>query len=340
MRIQEIADRLGTTARAIRLYEQKGLLQPHKDADNGYRNYTDADVDTLQRILAMRELGMSLATIAGLLSASERTEEWAEHLEAARASLYRQHLAAAQGLLALDGVIAALERQSSVPEQAMLDAAEHLRESRLLRESWQDRWDYDDVARRMERVQTGLPLAFPVDDLSESAYEQTLDAVTTQLAARPGEMGVDLGTGLGNLTGRLAAAGADIVGIEQSTEMLRACRQRYPQLSFRLGNLLALPLPDHTADFVACSFAFHHLTSRQQRLAMQEIGRVLRPDGRLCLAGLTGAVPRDATATDDASWYPMDTAGFLTWCAERGLHGECLPATASTVVMIGRPLSV
>ncbi|GBF72824.1 hypothetical protein PA598K_01093 [Paenibacillus sp. 598K] len=339
MRIQEVADRLGTTARAIRLYEQKGLLQPHKDADNGYRRYTESDVDTLRRILAMRELGMSLATIAGLLSASGRTAEWADHLEAARASLYRQHLAAAQGLQALDGVIAALEQRSSVPEQAMLDAAEHLRESRLLRESWQDRWDYDDVARRMEQ-EKGLPLAFPVDDLSESAYEQTLDVVATRLAARPGELGVDLGTGLGNLTGRLAAAGADIVGIEQSTEMLRACRQRYPQLSFRLGNLLALPLPDHTADFVACSFAFHHLTSRQQRLALQEIDRILRPNGRLCLAGLTTAVPCDAATTDDAPWYPIDTAGFMTWCAGRGLHGEFLPATASTVVMIGRPLSV
>ncbi|MFS0722599.1 MerR family transcriptional regulator [Paenibacillus sp. 1P07SE] len=317
MRIQEVADRLGTTARAIRLYEQRGLLQPVKDAGSGYRRFTEPDMHRLQTIVALRELGLSLDAIAGLFAVGGQPGEWAELLQAARASLYRQHLAAAQGLQALDQVIAALERAGEVPLQEMQDAARHLRVSRMLRESWQDRWDYDRLARRMDEGKASMPLAFTAG-LSDALYEHTLETIAAVVAPMPGEQGLDLGTGVGNLAWRLAASGAEVIGVEQSIGMLKMCRQRHPQLSVRQGNLLSLPFADQTADFITCSFAMHHLTTEQQQLALQEVGRVLKPQGRLCLAGLALTDEHKSYNGDQSPpWYPLSEPHFMAWCTAR-----------------------
>ena len=40
MRIKEVEQRTGLTAKAIRLYESKGLLKPARETENDYRDYT------------------------------------------------------------------------------------------------------------------------------------------------------------------------------------------------------------------------------------------------------------------------------------------------------------
>ena len=75
MKINEIAQRVGITKKNIRFYEEQGLLSPQRDRENGYRNYTSEDEDTLRRIKLMRKLCLPLEEIrqmqAGRLSLSE-----------------------------------------------------------------------------------------------------------------------------------------------------------------------------------------------------------------------------------------------------------------------------
>lgn len=52
------------------------------------------------------------------------------------------------------------------------------------------------------------------------------DAVVKMLAPKPGERILDLGCGDGRLTERLAAMGADVVGVDASREMVEAARKR------------------------------------------------------------------------------------------------------------------
>jgi MerR family transcriptional regulator, repressor of the yfmOP operon len=67
-RIHEIAAELGLTPRAIRYYEQVGLLRPER-SDGSYRLYGPADVERLRAIVALRDdAGFSLADIRELLS--------------------------------------------------------------------------------------------------------------------------------------------------------------------------------------------------------------------------------------------------------------------------------
>ncbi|EFP63411.1 MerR family transcriptional regulator [Erysipelotrichaceae bacterium AF15-26LB] len=66
MNIQEVAQQVHMTKRAIKYYEEKGLLQVEKGA-NGYRVYTDEHVVILQRIQVYRKLGMELSAIRRIL---------------------------------------------------------------------------------------------------------------------------------------------------------------------------------------------------------------------------------------------------------------------------------
>ena len=62
------AERAGVSARMLRHYESLGLLTGVARTDSGYRQYTEADVHTLQFIRRARDLGFSMDEIAELLA--------------------------------------------------------------------------------------------------------------------------------------------------------------------------------------------------------------------------------------------------------------------------------
>ena len=65
MNIRDIELRTGLERANIRYYEKEGLLSPNR-LSNGYRDYSEDDVETLLRIKLLRELEVSVAEIARL----------------------------------------------------------------------------------------------------------------------------------------------------------------------------------------------------------------------------------------------------------------------------------
>ncbi|MEV6967507.1 MerR family transcriptional regulator [Hamadaea sp. NPDC051192] len=59
MRIGELADQAGTSARTLRYYEEHGLLSARRTA-NGYREYGEDDLRLVQEIRSLLEIGFSL----------------------------------------------------------------------------------------------------------------------------------------------------------------------------------------------------------------------------------------------------------------------------------------
>ncbi len=96
------------------------------------------------------------------------------------------------------------------------------------------------------------------------------------LEAKAGECVLDLGCGNGELTQRIVAAGASVVGIDASSEMVAAAREK--GLSVDHGNAEKLPYPDHTFDAVFSNAALHWIRGQDDMLS--EVRRVLRPGGR------------------------------------------------------------
>lgn len=119
MRIGELAARAGTTTRALRYYEARGLL-PARRNRNGYRTYDEEDLKLLRQIRTLQDFGFDL----------EETRPFVECLRAghpqgdscpASLAVYRRKL---DELDALIGELAAV--RASVGEQ--LTRAETARE--------------------------------------------------------------------------------------------------------------------------------------------------------------------------------------------------------------------
>jgi DNA-binding transcriptional MerR regulator len=66
MRISELARAAGTTPRALRYYEEQGLLRPARLA-SGYRQYDLRAVSTVRHIRLLLSAGLNTAAIAEIL---------------------------------------------------------------------------------------------------------------------------------------------------------------------------------------------------------------------------------------------------------------------------------
>ncbi|MGX4652237.1 MerR family transcriptional regulator [Micromonospora sp. SCSIO 07396] len=113
MRIGELARRAGVSTRALRYYEEQGLLRPER-RPSGYRDYGEQALATVRRIQLLLSAGLGTAVIAEILpcvpddttvlapTCPELLDGLAE--ERARITAAMQRLAAARDIL--DSLIA------------------------------------------------------------------------------------------------------------------------------------------------------------------------------------------------------------------------------------------
>ncbi|MET0460577.1 MAG: ubiquinone/menaquinone biosynthesis methyltransferase [Ilumatobacteraceae bacterium] len=98
------------------------------------------------------------------------------------------------------------------------------------------------------------------------------------LALPPGSRVLDLASGTGDLCLELAKAGHRPLSVDLSLGMLVADRSGAPRVQ---ADILRLPVPDASVDGVTCGFALRNLVDLGQ--FFDELGRVVRPDGRIAL---------------------------------------------------------
>ncbi len=280
MKIKEVADKLKITQRAIRFYEDKGLIAPSKQDDNQYRIFDEEDIWRLQTIVALRESGMSINDIRAALSdiKAKGSSPLRYLLELQRSVMFSKWIEMKQIIKTTDQMIQTLKNNHELPLDDIYTLAEGSRRLREQRE-WVDKWGFDQLASVHDQL-------VQEDSRKYKNYNEALELIVKLVSPLAGEKGLDIGTGTGNLAGRLSAEGVMMAGVDQSKEMLLACQRKFPEMETKLGNLLALPYLDGKFDFVVSSFALHHLTSDQIPLALQEMQRVLKPHGRICIADL------------------------------------------------------
>ena len=123
MKINQVEQLVGITKGNIRFYEKEGLLTPGRNTENGYRDYSDADVAWLKKIKLLRMLDVPIEEILRLKS-GQLTLEDAMGRHIIQLQRKQSNLAAAQGVCAqikesrsqldsldADGVLAGMERQ-------------------------------------------------------------------------------------------------------------------------------------------------------------------------------------------------------------------------------------
>jgi len=66
--ISDVAKKTGLTSKAIRFYEEKGLVTPPLRSENGYRSYTQKHLDELTLLRQARQVGFNLDECGDLVN--------------------------------------------------------------------------------------------------------------------------------------------------------------------------------------------------------------------------------------------------------------------------------
>src|SRR5688572_14606595 len=109
-RIGEFSRIARVSARLLRYYDELGLLKPGVvDSASGYRYYTSAQLQRLNRILVLRDLGLTLEQIVGVIDQDASADQLRAMLELRRADAERALAEEATRLRQIEARIAQLE---------------------------------------------------------------------------------------------------------------------------------------------------------------------------------------------------------------------------------------
>lgn len=104
--IGEVSRVTGLSVKALRLYQEKGLLSPSRvDPSSGYRYYTERDIAQAHTVRALRDLQLSLEEIRGVLVDLDQGTSLAEQLTRVRARLAAEAASAQRAVVALDTLL-------------------------------------------------------------------------------------------------------------------------------------------------------------------------------------------------------------------------------------------
>jgi MerR family transcriptional regulator, repressor of the yfmOP operon len=119
LQIGEVAAQLGLTQRALRYYEERGLIPPPSRMSGGFRLYTPDEVARIERIIQLKNvLGFSLEAIKRIFDVEEQKEQLRDE--------YRQHPSEETHRRKLEGLIASTEEQVTIINSRIL-ALEQMR---------------------------------------------------------------------------------------------------------------------------------------------------------------------------------------------------------------------
>lgn len=152
-----------------------------------------------------------------------------------------------------------------------------------------------------------------VQTVDGHALRARLATVERRVGSGPGEL-LDAGMGPGRLLERVDTRGWTVTGVDLSERMVNHARRRLPEHAERLiqAPIEALPFADSSFDVVVATGVLEFV--RDPSVALGELARVLRPDGRLI-----GSLPnrRSVHFLSKRVYYPVVRAAKRTLTTDR-----------------------
>jgi len=100
MTIKDVENRLNVPRATIRFYEKEHLILPER-GENGYRDYSEADVAKLKKIITLRKLGITVQDIEDLFDGEKKLDD----VIASNMKEIEEKMSELQGALRLSRVI-------------------------------------------------------------------------------------------------------------------------------------------------------------------------------------------------------------------------------------------
>jgi len=169
LRIGQIAERSGVSAKALRLYEQRGLLKPCAHSEAGYRLYGPDALRRLMQIVVLKRSGFTLAQIDGLLSSAASTiaSLLGERIEA----LQREMADMAKALQTLQGIARNVDSASTLDLDQLLESITMSNKAQMHAPDS----SREDVLKRAERFSAVMPA-----ERYEAFREQVVQLIDSQ----------------------------------------------------------------------------------------------------------------------------------------------------------------
>ena len=142
-----------------------------------------------------------------------------------------------------------------------------------------------DLKRRAHAEFSGWADSYDGHWLNRFLFEPAHAMLLKEVRPLPPGRVLDVGCGTGELAGRLADRGWQVVGLDLCESMVRRAEHKLNGNAARVRLTVAdserLPFQPHAFDVVTCANSFHHYP--HQEAVVRELYRVLKPGGRLLL---------------------------------------------------------
>lgn len=282
--IGEVGSIFKISTNKVRFYEKKGLIIPKRDDENDYRYYTDNDLIKLQTILMYREMSLPIESIKDLFQDESKyntLNHFYTQWEVINSQIHKMKLVQNSLEEIMDNIY---ESEDDSYKERIIKSIESMNEVWKIKNDWKDQWDFDSWARTYDKSiknEIGsLKFYRKYDELLGTVFSQGVEDKENSIKV------LEIGVGTGNLAGRFLESDYDIIGIDQSREMLNVAKEKYPKLRLRLGDFLNIPYENNEFDVIVSTYAFHHLNEEEKIISIKEMLRVLKDNGRIVIGDL------------------------------------------------------
>ncbi|NMM64323.1 methyltransferase domain-containing protein [Clostridium sp. P21] len=283
--ISQIAEMFNITTNKIRFYEKKGLLVPIRQNDNKYRKFNEEDIVRLQSILLYRSIGLSIDVIKNILKNNEK-ENYLTHFnnqwKLVNDEIHRLNVIRKSLEVVIDKIYE--ETEDYKIKDDLLEIIKESNKLNNIKNEWKDKWNFNGWAKSydddVKKDNGELKIYKNYELILQSVYElvEKLDRKNSKI--------LEIGVGTGNLASKFLNNNYEIIGIDQSREMLSVAKEKYPKLKVRLGEFLKIPYDNKSFDIIISTYAFHHLNENEKCIAIQEMIRVLKDNGAVIIGDL------------------------------------------------------
>lgn len=282
--INEVAEILNISTNKVRFYEKKGLINPKRSGENEYRYFDKNDLIKLHTILMYRELNLPIESIKAIFS-DESKDNIVSHFytqwEFVNSQIHKMQLIQDSLEDIMDNIY---ESEDETYKEKTIEIIEAMNKLWKVKSQWRDKWNFNSWAKSYDesirRDSGSLKFYKNYDKLLDTVFQKAVLNKEKSIKV------LEIGVGTGNLAKRFLDNNYNVIGIDQSREMLNVAKEKFPNLRLRLGDFLKIPFENNKFDVIVSTYAFHHLNDQEKTIAIEEMFRVLKLDGSIVIGDL------------------------------------------------------